>query len=101
MAVPRKRNEKKSRRRSRQPYSSRQRPFILDRHPVSLDEQPTFEEWLDEIVYPGDWLEEYANMPIFEERLLSMRQGSILDRHSNDDDYDSDIGNDFDDFYEE
>jgi hypothetical protein len=101
MAVPQKRNQKKTRGRSRQPYASQSRRFTLDRYLVSLEEQPTFEEWLDEIEYPGDWLEEYANMPTFGERLLSMRRGSILDRHSNDDDYDQDIGNDFDDLYEE
>lgn len=101
MAVPQGRNQKKSRRRTRQPYSSRLKPFTLDKHSVSLEEKPTFEEWLDEIEYPGDWLEEYPYMPRLEDRLLDMHRGRLLDRYADTNDYDSDIGNDFDDFYEE
>ena len=101
MAVPQRRNQKKTRRRPRQPYASQSRRFMLDRYLVSLDEQPTFEEWLDEIEYPGDWLEEYPYMPTLEDRLLSIHPRSFLDRYDDTDDYDSDIGNDFADFYEE
>ena len=98
MAVPQRRNEKKSRRRPRQPYASRSRPFTLDRYPVSLDEQPTFEEWLDEIVYPGDWLEEYPYMPRLEDRLFDMHRMRLLRDPEPPSDYEQDIGNDFDDF---
>ena len=101
MAVPQKRNDKKTRRRPRQPYSSRSRPFILDKYPVSLDEKPTFEEWLDEIEYPGDWLEEYPYMPRLEDRLLNMHSGRLLRDPGPPSDYEQDIGNDFDDLFED
>ena len=103
MAVPQQRNQKKTRRRRSTGHTVRQRRFLLD-NPIE-EHKPDFEDWLDEIRSPGDWLEnEYLEEPTFEDRLLSLHQTSFLDRPRSfldrDDDYNPDIGNDFDDLYD-
>ena len=102
MTVPQGRNQKKTKHRKRTVYPAMRRKRLLDDN--SIERNPDFEDWLDEMHNPGDWLEQVPYMPTFEDRLLASRPMSFLDRPRSfldrDDDYDSDIGNDFDDFYD-
>lgn len=97
MVVPQKRNEKKTRRRPKQLYRARSpqgirldnKPYYSkDGHPLSLEEKPSFEEWLRD-TEPVDTIEEMVNNP---ERLL--RQPDACDP-------DDDTGSDLDDLYED
>ena len=114
MAVPQQRNQKKTKGRRHTGNTVARRRFLLDRNtsadqqldrPFSFDDEPEdFEDWLDEARRPGDWLEsEYLEEPTLEDRLLR-RPMSFLDRprsflDNDNDDYNPDIGNDFDDLY--
>ncbi|MFC2040432.1 hypothetical protein ACFLTW_04595 [Chloroflexota bacterium] len=103
MATPDRRNQKKTTRRKATGHTVRQRRFLLN-NPID-EPRPSFEEWLLEKRNPGDWLEnEYLDEPTFEERIFRQPM-SFLDRPRSfldmdvDDDYNPDIGNDFDDLY--
>lgn len=72
MSVPVRRNQKKHRK-TRSPYFNRSQRSILetvDTGQPGIEEKPSFEDWLDEIVYPGDWLGQYPFEDSLGERLL-------------------------------
>ncbi len=101
MTVPQGRNKKKTKRRGGAGHTVRQRRYLLDRNPLE-ERKPDFEDWLSETRQPGDWLEnKYLEEPTLEDRLFFLHQHQFLDRPrsflDNDNDYNPDIGNDFDD----
>lgn len=116
MALPQGRNPKKTRSKRWSGYtvSPQQRPrrrLLPDEHYMEnerpddfeewLEETPDFEDWLGESYRPGEWLErEFLNRPSFEDRLLSYSRSSFLADGGGYDDYNPDIGNDFDDYAE-
>lgn len=92
MALPRRRNKEKRKRRG---HTVLERRAVLARSPIETP-KTDFDGRLIEIRRPGSWLEnEYLEEPTFEERLLSMRPSILLDQ--DDEGYNPDIGNDFDD----
>lgn len=97
MAVPAKRNEKKTRTRPKQLYRATRLPgikldgnpyFSKDGHFIPIEETPTFEEWLED-TEPVDPIEEMVNNP---GRVLSIMAQA---------DPDDDIINDLEDLYED
>ena len=61
----------------------------------------SFEERLMSIRRPGDWLAQVPYMPTLGDRLLGVGRGGFLDKYNADDeDYNTDIGTDFDDLYD-
>ena len=94
MAVPQKRNEKKTRRRPKQPYALRRgvrlldNPYIKNGRVLRLEETPNFEEWLED-TEPVDIIEEMVNDP---RRILKMAAQY---------DPDDDIQNDLEELYED
>ena len=111
MTVPQQRNQKKHRRghrstaRAYRPYRGvpllrgyeNGRPGIeetCDDELASL----SFEERLLSIRQPGDWLAQVPHMPTLGDRLLGVGRGGFLDRDNSESDYESDFGNDFEDF---